>query len=90
MRLHEIELGSSNVKEATNFFQTVFGLSTAIEQEGLTVFESGMKGLDINLSNHQPQGVTTISFLTDDLAAMESRLKEAGIPYEALQLLTSE
>lgn len=82
LRLHEIELGSSNVADATTFFQTILGLRTNIQQEGLTVFDAGLKGLDFNVSDHLPQSAVAISFLTDDLAEMERRLKEAGIIYE--------
>jgi catechol 2,3-dioxygenase-like lactoylglutathione lyase family enzyme len=81
LRLHEIEFGSSNVKEASDFYRKVFGLPSAVLQEGLSVFNAGV-GLDLNVSNHFPQGVVAISFLTDDLSELERRLKEAGIPYE--------
>lgn len=81
LRLHEIELGSSNVKEATELFQTILGLPTAVQQDGLTVFDAGLKGVDFNVSNHYPQGVVSISFLTNDLSEIEKRLEMAGIEY---------
>lgn len=82
IRLHEIEFGSNDVESTTLFYQTVFGLQPTIQQEGLTVLDAGLKGLDFNLSNHLPQGVLAVSFLTDNLSEIESRLKQAGITYQ--------
>lgn len=42
----------------------------------------GNYNLDLNTSNHFPQGVTCVSFITDDLKATENRLKAANIPYD--------
>lgn len=81
LRLHEIELGSGDVEKTTSFLQNLFGLQPTVQQPGLTVFDAGLKGLDFNLSNHLPQGIATISFLTDDLVELERRLKDAGVSY---------
>lgn len=82
IRLHEIELGSSNVQEASTFFQSVFGLKPLVQQDGLTVFDPGTNGLDLNISSHFPKGIVALSFLTDDLEEMENRLKAAGISFD--------
>jgi hypothetical protein len=82
VRLHEIEVGSNDVEKTTAFYQTIFLFQPAIRQEGLTVFDAGLKRLDFNLSSHLPQGIVAISFLTDDLSEIERRLKDAGIAYE--------
>ena len=82
IRLHEIEFGSNGVEKTTAFYQTIFGLKPSVQQEGLTVFDAGLKGLDFNISNHLPQGTVAVSFLTNDLNEMERRLKEAGISYQ--------
>ena len=71
LRLHEIETGTNRVAENTAFFQNILGLQPSLQQEELTVFDSGLQGLDFNLSTHFPQGNFYISFLTDDLAEME-------------------
>ena len=82
IRLHEIELGSADVQKSTNFFQQLLDLKPAVQQNGLTVFQSGQQNLDFNLSNHLAQNTIAVSFLTDDLTAIEQRLKDAGIAYE--------
>src|SRR5829696_2576714 len=86
IRLHEIEFGSADVEKTSSFYQDIFGLEPAIQQEGLIVLDAGIKGLDFNLSNHFPKGVVVISFLTDDLTEAEERLKKAGIPYQGPSL----
>jgi predicted enzyme related to lactoylglutathione lyase len=82
LRLHEIELAAADVKGSTAFFQTVLGLQPSIQQQELSVFDAGIKGLDVNISSHQPPGIATISFLTDDLDEAVERLRSAGISYQ--------
>jgi len=82
IRLHEIEIGSPDVSAATGFFKTILGLKSNLQQEGLTVFDAGVKGLDFNVSNHLSQGTAVLSFLIDDLSEIERRLKGEGISYE--------
>lgn len=82
IRLHEIEIGSDDVKQSTNFFQRALGLTPLVQQKGLTVFDAGLQGLDLNVSNHLPKGTVCISFIADDLASVEERLTAAGIAYE--------
>jgi catechol 2,3-dioxygenase-like lactoylglutathione lyase family enzyme len=52
IRLHEIELGTGSVEDATRFFQSALGLQTTLKQESLTVFDAGVNGLDFNISTH--------------------------------------
>lgn len=82
VRLHEIELGTSDLQSNTAFFQSLLNVKPVILQQGLSVFQPGTQGLDFNLSTHVAQGVVVLSFLTDDLTALEQRLKDAGIAYE--------
>lgn len=82
IRLHEIELGTEAVRESTGFFQSILGLQPTVQQESLTVFDSGTAGLDFNLSNHLPAGTVAVSFFTDDLPAVEQKLQQAGVKYE--------
>ncbi|RYZ27499.1 MAG: VOC family protein [Chitinophagaceae bacterium] len=79
LKLHEIELGTENVDITTHFFQAVLGLVPSLKQEGLTVFDAGLKGLDFNVSNHLSAGNIVLSFFTDDLAAVEEQLTKIGI-----------
>lgn len=81
IRIHEIETGSHDLPAASAFFK-LLGLQPAIQQDGLTVFNSGIKGVDLNLSEHLSQGVTQISFITDDLKVMMQHLHEHQIVFE--------
>ena len=80
IQLHEIELSAKDVAVSTSFYNAVLGLQPVVQQEGLTVFNSGE--IDFNLSTHHPSGEPVISFITDNLAEIEGRLKEAGISYQ--------
>lgn len=81
IRIHEIEMGSQDLSATTSFFK-IMGLESAIEQDALTVFNSGQKGMDLNVSQHLSTGVTQISFITDDLKAMMQHLLEHQIVFE--------
>lgn len=81
IRIHEIEMGSDNLSASGSFFK-MLGLQPTIEQSELTVFNSGQKGFDLNVSKHLSQGVTQISFITDDLKAMVQHLHEHQIAFE--------
>lgn len=81
IRIHEIEMGSHDLSAASAFFK-LLGLQPIIEQDGLTVFNSGLKRMDLNLSKHLSQGVTQISFITDDLKVMMQHLHEHQIVFE--------
>lgn len=81
IRIHEIELGSHDLSAANAFFK-LLGLQPAIEQDELTVFNSGQKGVDLNLSKHLPAGATQISFITDDLKTLMQHLTVHKIAFE--------
>jgi hypothetical protein len=81
LRLHEIEIGTGNVANTTEFFQSALGLNPLLKQNGLTVFDAGLQGLDFNISNHLSTGNVILSFLTDDLAAVQEQLTKAGISF---------
>jgi len=82
LKLHEIELGTKNVDHTTDFFQAVLGLTPSLKQASLTVFNAGLKGLDFNVSNHLSAGNIVLSFITDDLAAVQEQLTNAGISFQ--------
>lgn len=82
IRLHEIELGCTSVQKSTDFYGSVLGLPSRLQQENLTVLDAGAEGIDFNLSMHLPAGSVVISFLTDDLEEIQTRLKNAGILYD--------
>lgn len=82
MRIHEIEIGAAQVSDAKNFFQSIFGLHSKVEENALVVFDSGINGLDFNVSNHLPSGGTQISFITDDLKTVMKQLAQSKIQFE--------
>ena len=81
IRIHEIEMGSHDLSTSGTFFK-MLGLQPTIEQNELMVFNSGQKGMDLNVSKHLPQGVTQISLITDDLKAMMQQLHEQQVVFE--------
>ncbi|MBL0882076.1 MAG: hypothetical protein IBJ16_01795 [Chitinophagaceae bacterium] len=81
IRIHEIEMGSQDLLYTSAFFK-LLGLPPAIEQDGLTVFSSGQPGMDLNVSKHMPQGITQLSFITDDLKSMMEQLTVQSILFE--------
>ena len=48
----------------------------------LKVFRSGIPGVDINVSMHNPTEKIVTSFLTDDLDLIMGRLNAASISFE--------
>ncbi len=87
IRLHEIEMGTTEPNQTAGFFSSVLGLPVKLQENKLTVFDSGTAGLDFNVSDHLLAGAVRISFLTDDLqhfiqALEKQRLKFEG-PYES-------
>ncbi len=82
IRLQEIEFGASNTDKSKGFYQAVLGLDPVIEQDQLTVFNSGVAGVDFNVSNHQPPNIITTSFITTDLQKVVDRLQMTGIAFE--------
>jgi len=82
IRLHEIETGISAAGQTENIFSSLLGLPVKLKENSLTVFDSGVPGLDFNVSDHLPPGAVRISFLTDDLQSLVQKLKEQQIVYE--------
>jgi catechol-2,3-dioxygenase len=82
IRLHEIEIGAAEPGQTADFFSSVLGLPVKLQEHGLTVFDSGMSGLDFNVSDHLPAGVVRVSFLTNDLQNCIVALENQQLPYE--------
>ena len=82
IRLQEIELGANDPGKSQLFYNSILGLETSIDQEGLKVFKSGVAGIDFNTSTHFPTKTTVTSFLTDDLQTIIERLNSSGISFD--------
>ena len=82
IRLHEIEMGDTQHNDAALFFSSVLGLPVKMNEHTLTVFDSGLKKLDFNVSDHLPEGVVRISFLTDHLQSVIQMLEKSSVQYE--------
>jgi len=82
IRLHEIEFGAGNTDKSKGFYQAILGLDPVIDQDQLKVFNSGVAGVDFNVSEHQPAKTVTTSFLTDDLQKLIDRLQLTGVLFE--------
>lgn len=87
IRIHEIEMGAGEPGQAADFFSLVLGLPVKLQENNLTVFDSGIAGLDFNVSDHLLAGALRISFLTDDLQhciqSLEKQQLKFGGPYES-------
>ena len=81
IRLQEIELGVSDPDKSKLFYNSILGLDTSVDQEGLKVFNSGVAGVDFNTSTHFPSKKTMTSFLTDNLQNVIDRLSANGIVF---------
>ncbi|MBI4834905.1 MAG: VOC family protein [Planctomycetes bacterium] len=77
MKLHEIELFSKDPEASRRFYHELLRLTVRVDQKELKVFDSGVKGLDLDVSGHNP-GKTQISFLVLDLEETIRQLKERG------------
>jgi len=82
IRLHEIEIGATAPGQTATFFSSVLGLPVKLQENGLSVFDSGMSGLDFNVSDHLADGAVRVSFLTDDLQNCILTLEKQQQPYE--------
>jgi hypothetical protein len=80
MKLHEIDLHSKDMASDKHIFQDLWGLKLHINQNDLLVFDSGKKGLDLDVSNHFPEVKISLSFLVEDLSKYMETLNNAGIP----------
>ncbi|MEJ5996132.1 VOC family protein [Pedobacter sp. Du54] len=85
IRLQEIEFGSTDVEKTKQFYQTIFGFNTAVDQENLTVFTLETHTIDYNISTHLPAKATCISFLTDNLEEIIEKLHKNSIPFDGPQ-----
>ncbi len=82
IRLHEIEFGAGNTGKSKGFYQAILGLDPVIDQDEMMVFNSGVAGVDFNISEQQPVSKVTASFLTTDLQKIIDRLKLTGVVFE--------
>lgn len=82
IKLQEIELGTQDPAISKDFYTSILGLDTVVDQENLKVFTSGIAGIDFNISTHLPAKVVMTSFLTDDLQAVMERLTAREISFD--------
>jgi catechol 2,3-dioxygenase-like lactoylglutathione lyase family enzyme len=82
IRLHEIEMGAAEPGQTTDFFSSVLGLEVKLQENALTVFDSGIAGFDFNVSDHLLAGAVRISFLTDDLQRCIQVLEQKQLRFE--------
>lgn len=82
IRLQEIEYGSTNVEKTKQFYQTIFGFETAVDQTNLSVFNLDPYPIDFNISTHLPSQSVCISFLTDNLDQLIERLNRNSVAFE--------
>ncbi len=82
IKLHEIEFGSADPEKSREFYHSILGLATNVDQPGLKVFNAGVSGLDFNMSTHFSPGKSMTSFLTDDLQTVMDRLSTEKIKFE--------
>lgn len=81
IRLQEIEFGTKDQDKSKLFYSSILGLDTSVDQIGLNVFNSGIKGVDFNTSTHFPSKTIVTSFLTDSLQNVIDRLSANGIVF---------
>jgi catechol 2,3-dioxygenase-like lactoylglutathione lyase family enzyme len=81
IRLQEIELGAISPDRSKDFYADILGLGISVDQPGLKVFNSGVDGVDFNLSTHISPQATVVSFLTDSLREVMETLKAKGIVF---------
>lgn len=81
IRLQEIELGATDPEKSKEFYSLTLGLETSVDQEELKVFNSGVPGIDFDVSTHFPSKTVVTSFLTDNLQNVIDRLSANGIPF---------
>lgn len=79
MKLHEIELFSKDMNRDKDIFQNLLGLKLHINQDDLMVFDSGQKGLDLDVSNHFPEVKVSLSFLVEDVSKYFEAIGKTGI-----------
>ncbi len=77
LRLLEVELNSDDPEKAKDFYHGQLGLGVAHDQKGLKVFDSGVPGVDFDVSVHFP-GQVSISFFAEDIQECIETLTERG------------
>jgi len=82
IRLQEIEFGAGSSAKSKGFYHAILGMDPVIDQDRLKVFNSGVAGVDFNISEHQPAKTVVTSFLTDDLQKLMERLQLTGVSFE--------
>ena len=80
MILHEIELFSLDPEKEKSIYQDMLRLKLNIDNLGLSVYDSGLKGLDLNISTHNPDNKVSLSFLVHDVDVYYKMIKGKGIP----------
>jgi predicted enzyme related to lactoylglutathione lyase len=87
MQLHEIELFSNDPDAAGSFYSDTLGLKLQVNEAQLKVFDAGVTGVDLNISNHYPSAKVSLSFLVKDVNAFVKAMKEKKIklsePYDS-------
>ncbi|MEI6266097.1 MAG: VOC family protein [Sphingobacteriia bacterium] len=81
IRLQEIELGTIDPNKSKLFYNSILGLETSVDQEGLKVFDSGVSGIDFNTSTHFPSKTMVVSFLTDNLQNVIDKLSANSVAF---------
>lgn len=78
LRLLEIELNTDNAEASKHFYGEQLGLETYVDEDGLKVFSSGIRDLDLIKSAHFP-GTVSLSFLAEDIQGCVDELKSKGV-----------
>ena len=81
LKLIEIELNTSDPEASKHFYIEQLGLKSFVDLEGLKVFGTGVKGLDLNKSKHFP-GKVSISFFTKNIQECIDELSAKGVRIE--------
>jgi hypothetical protein len=68
MKLHEIEFYSEKPDEVKEL-NAALGLNLLVDEQNLKVFDSGIAGLDLNVSTHYPANKISLSFIVKDIDA---------------------
>jgi len=79
MKLHEIELFSTDLEKDKSIFQDILGLKLHIDQPDLNVYGSGQKGLDLDVSIHYPDVKVSLAFLVSDVDKYFDLISNKGI-----------
>lgn len=81
IRLLEIEFGVADPARSRVFYNEVLGLEIVHQHDHLTVLNSGVGGVDLDIAAHLPAKQMVTSFITDDLDAVIEALTAKSIPF---------